>query len=918
VLPQSIGGDGVGGSVENLFVVLHAEAAPFIRGMTAATASGETFAARMGGMAAVGQKAVMGLGVVGLAVAAISVKMAGDFEQQIMRLHTSAGESRANLQMVGDGIMSIARATGTATEQLTAGAYKIESAGYHGADALKVLKAAAEGAKAEQADLDTVSNALTSTMKAYKASVGEASEYMSKYVAIVSHGKVSMQELASAMPNVEAVASAAHVSFDQLGGAMATMTTHGESAHQAAQWLSFAIRNLEAPNMVAVKAMEQLGLSSTDVAQHLGERGLTGTMRLISETILGKMGPAGTVMIDTLKRSASAADDAKRMLAAMPESLANLSKSYLEGGTSLAAWKAAVKTLPSDQVAMATQFKVMADRVNGFSDVIKAGGPAAVTYQDQLKKIMGGASGMQAALQLTGSYMPDFEANVKAVSEATTDANGHVEGFAASQETLNAKLAVVKQAFATLMIEIGQRLIPVVKAIVDWFMKHHEAAKFLAVVIGGILVGAVIALGVALAVAMGPIGWIAAAIVVLIYLGTELGSHWSQIWGWIKDVAGSAWGFLVDGWNWLLDRTSAIWGSITGAVSGAWRWLVGWASGAWHAVVDPLVRGWRWLSDTTSSIWNGISGFFRKWWPLLVVIFLPWLAALISAWNHWHTAVANFCRSTWNAISAFLSFIWSGISQSASWIWSLVESNVIEPTRSTWRALVAIWNSAAGGLSAVWSWIRGVASDAWSGIKSAIVDPLTSAWHWVESIGSSIGTAIYNCFIGAYNSVKDVGSWFYGVGSAIVQGIINGVSGAAGGLMSKLRGLASDALGAAKSFLGIGSPSKEFANQVGQWIPHGIAAGVAEHAPVAVRAVKGMSQALLASPGALAMRAPGTALTVGAGGSGGGGTQQVTNIHVNVAGSVLSEKELFDTVQTAALRYNRRNPSNGLVLTGGR
>lgn len=907
----------MGASVENLFVVLHAEAAPFIRGMSAATASGETFAARMGGMAAVGQKVVTGLGVVGLAVAAISVKMAGDFEQQMMRLHTSAGESRENLKMVGDGIMAIARSTGTATEQLTAGAYKIESAGYHGADALKVLKAAAEGAKAENADLDTVSNALTSTMKAFKAPVGEASEYMSKYVAIVSHGKVSMQELASAMPNVEAVASAAHVSFDQLGGAMATMTTHGESAHQAAQWLSFAIRNLEAPNMVAVKAMEQLGLSSTDVAQHLGERGLTGTMRLISETILSKMGPSGQVLIDTMKRSASATDDAKRMLAAMPESLANLSKSYLQGGTDLAAWKAAVKTLPSDQVAMATQFKVMADRVNGFSDVIKAGGPAAVTYQDQLKKIMGGASGMQTALQLTGSYMPDFEANVKAVSEATTDANGHVEGFAASQETLNAKLAVVKQAFATLMIEIGQRLIPVVKAIVDWFMKHHEAAKVLAVVIGGILVGSVIALGVAIAVAMGPIGWISAAIVVLIYLGTELASHWGEIWGWIKDVASDAWGKLVDGWNWLLNRTTAVWTSITGGVKSAWRGLTGWVSGAWHTVTDPIVRGWHWVADTTSAVWNGILGFFRKWWPLLVVIFLPPIAALIAAWNRWHTAVENVCRAVWNAISYFLSATWVGLSAMASWVWEQIRSYIVDPSVATWHWLVGIWNKAASALSAVWSWISGVASDAWGGIKSAIVDPLTSAWHWVESIGSSIGTAIYNCFVSAWNSVKDVGNWFVSLGESIVHGIVRGVGNAAGGLFSKLSDLAHGALSAAENALDIGSPSKLFANRVGRMIVEGIAVGVDDHGPRAVRAVHDMSRSLVPSANALAVRSPGTALAAGYGG-GAQGAQQVTNINVHVAGSVLSEKELFDTVQQQALRYNRRNPANGLSLTGGR
>lgn len=64
------------------------------------------------------------------------------------------------------------------------------------------------------------------------------------------------------------------------------------------------------------------------------------------------------------------------------------------------------------------------------------------------------------------------------------------------------------------------------------------------------------------------------------------------------------------------------------------------------------------------------------------------------------------------------------------------------------------------------------------------------------------------------------------LGGEIIQGIVVGVVYSAGVLLSALRDLATQALNAAKSALGIASPSKVFANEVGKWIPRGMAAGV--------------------------------------------------------------------------------------------
>ncbi len=80
---------------------------------------------------------------------------------------------------------------------------------------------------------------------------------------------------------------------------------------------------------------------------------------------------------------------------------------------------------------------------------------------------------------------------------------------------------------------------------------------------------------------------------------------------------------------------------------------------------------------------------------------------------------------------------------------------------------------------------------------------------------------IFNAIIEAFTSVD-----WAGIGTDIINGIINGITGAASSLFSSLTNLASQALQSAKNFLGIASPSKLFKNEVGKWIPEGMAVGI--------------------------------------------------------------------------------------------
>ena len=75
----------------------------------------------------------------------------------------------------------------------------------------------------------------------------------------------------------------------------------------------------------------------------------------------------------------------------------------------------------------------------------------------------------------------------------------------------------------------------------------------------------------------------------------------------------------------------------------------------------------------------------------------------------------------------------------------------------------------------------------------------------------------------------------------IIDGIITGIRNAAESLFNALKDLAKKALQAAKDVLGIESPSKVFRDQVGRYIPAGVALGIRNNLGQVKAAVRQMS-----------------------------------------------------------------------------
>lgn len=188
------------------------------------------------------------------------------------------------------------------------------------------------------------------------------------------------------------------------------------------------------------------------------------------------------------------------------------------------------------------------------------------------------------------------------------------------------------------------------------------------------------------------------------------------------------------------------------------------------------------------------------------------------------TAVSNFVSNVVSTISGLpgqvASFLSSIISNVASWAGSMASQAVSAGTRF---------------LNGVVTYM----SQLPSRVASFISQTLASLSSWVAQMGSAGARAASTLASNVRNGLAGLPGQMASVGSQIVHGIIRGVEGAAGGLFNSLKNLASNALNAAKSALKIGSPSRVFAREVGQWIPKGITMGVDMAMPSTLRTFGG-------------------------------------------------------------------------------
>lgn len=271
-----------------------------------------------------------------------------------------------------------------------------------------------------------------------------------------------------------------------------------------------------------------------------------------------------------------------------------------------------------------------------------------------------------------------------------------------------------------------------------------------------------------------------------------------------------------------------------------------------------LAQGWAnsmpVMIQKIPQIITNIAGLINDNAPKIMItggkIIITLVKGLINAIPTLIANIPQILRAMWNAFTAFN--------------WMSLGSTMISGIAGALRSGIGSLFSAAQSLcvTIVNAFINlpTVLFNAGATAIVHLIQGFRSAWGVITSIGGRIVVAIISGLVSLasrmWNSAKSAASRMLSafravswgsVGTHIISGIIRGIAGAAGKLFSSMKNLASKALSAAKKVLGINSPSRVFAAEVGRWIPAGIAVGVTKNSGILSSVMDDTAKSMTAS-----------------------------------------------------------------------
>ena len=219
-------------------------------------------------------------------------------------------------------------------------------------------------------------------------------------------------------------------------------------------------------------------------------------------------------------------------------------------------------------------------------------------------------------------------------------------------------------------------------------------------------------------------------------------------------------------------------------------------------------------------------------------------------WTHLVNAV--------NKVIAWGQQMVSNASTAASNMLSKVSSIIQELPGKIWTHLVNTVNkvvawgqqmvsnastAASNMLSKVSSTLQQLPGKVWDYLSQAAQKVVTWGTQLAQK-GAAAATQLFNSIV---NGLSSLPSKIAEIGSNIVSGIWNGISSGWNWLTNKVSNLASSLLDAAKDALGISSPSKEFADEVGRWIMPGVGKGLDKSMPATLKDMKAKAGELVSA-----------------------------------------------------------------------
>ncbi|RLV56061.1 phage tail tape measure protein [Aeromicrobium phragmitis] len=454
----------------------------------------------------------------------------------------------------------------------------------------------------------------------------------------------------------------------------------------------------------------------------------------------------------------------------------------------------------------------------GFADFIAGGGNVAdaldimqqaadendVALQDMFGSVEAGAAALSLAAGGTDSYRA-------AMDEMANSAGATEAAYNQMDQGLSASWDRIKAAGSVALIDLGEQLAPFVSDVADLAEQALPS-----------LVGAVGSVGDAFTAAGDAVGVATDfledhEVAVTLVAGAITGVLVAALTVWMTRTVVAA------ATNTIAWFTTAAASQTSAAVQSksALQVVIGWLLMGARALGQGLIIAGVWAAQIAAAAVRGAAVFLIQaglvvgGWVLMGAQAMAQAARMAAAWFI-ALGPIGWAIAAIIAVVVLIIAYWDEIKAAtqAAWEW------VVEQVKKVPGAIVSFFMN--------WT-LPGLIIKHWDKIKSTFRNGVSNVVQWMRDLPGRILGAVGN-----------LGSLLWGVGEDIMRGLRDGIDRGLEWVKSKLGGVGKLIPGWLKDVLGISSPSKVMRDQVGLWIPAGIAEGVERGMPGLRSTITGM------------------------------------------------------------------------------
>ena len=621
---------------------------------------------------------------------------------------------------------------------------------------------------------------------------------------VLNLAAASGMELAQASDLVTDYLTAFGLEADQ-AGRMADVLSYAQSnSNTTTQMLGDAFKNCAVNAHNAGMTLEE----TTAILGKLADSGLKGSeagtaLNAVIRDMTQKM-QNGNIQIGNTK---VAVQDANGNFRKMTDIVRDVSKAT-EGMGDAERMAALQSTFTADSIkAMGIMCNAGADNIEGFTKELENSDGSAKKTADTMNNTLSGA------IKELGSAWEGLQLSL---SDTTGVLTGLIKGLTKVVRFIKNLPGPVKQFIITLAMlaaAVGPTILIIGKMITT-FIKIKETMGLISTAVG----------------------------LFRLSIGTKLVSAFSAVssfvTGSVIPALSSLWGVLIA--NPIILVVAAIAALVAGFIY-AWNNIDGFKEfwiNLWETIKTKAIEGWNavvnFFTVSMPQWFNSVVQWFKEL-PSKLWYYLCFAISYVVLWT------AQMIQKGKQAGSKFIHNVINFIKNLPSKVWTWLTNTISKVT--TWASHMASKAQQAGSrfLQRVISFIQQLPGRVWSFLSNTIQKAISFATQFAQK-----GMQAAKNFASKIKSgLANLPGQMVTIGKNIIDGIVRGVTNGASALFNAMKNIASKAVNAAKSALGIKSPSRVFANEVGKYIPEGVSVGIKANAGNTLKSIRDYANSLV-------------------------------------------------------------------------